>query len=152
MAEQLIILAPGEERVIRIRCGGEAAIPPNAPVDQVVEEQVPPNTGPEPVGLEENIPAGNLPNAPPAGLNYGQGEGNMANRRNNRKTRKNRKENGATRKNRKQSGGNSYMNFAKNERSKVLSENPEMKSNVVAVAKEIGKRWRALSESERKKY
>jgi hypothetical protein len=72
-----------------------------------------------------------------------------------RKTRKNRKNEGVTRKNRKQSGGkgpNGYMKFAKEYRPKVLEESPELKSDVVAVARKIGKAWRELSEEERKKY
>ena len=72
--------------------------------------------------------------------------------RKSRKSRKNRKDNGATRKNRKQSGGNAYMNFAKNYRKEVLNQHPELKSNVVAVARKIGEAWRKLPEAERKKY
>lgn len=49
-------------------------------------------------------------------------------------------------------GPNGYMKFAKEMRPKVLKENPSMRSNVVAVAKKIGEAWRALPESERKKY
>jgi hypothetical protein len=49
-------------------------------------------------------------------------------------------------------GPNGYMKFAKEMRPKILKENPSMRSNVVAVAKKIGEAWRALPESERKKY
>jgi hypothetical protein len=57
-----------------------------------------------------------------------------------------------TRKKRKSSGPNGYMKFSKEMRPKILAENPKMKSDVIAVAREIGKKWRALSEEERKKY
>ncbi|NBO62284.1 MAG: hypothetical protein EBU82_15265 [Flavobacteriia bacterium] len=59
---------------------------------------------------------------------------------------------GETRKKRKSSGPNGYMKFSKEMRPKIVAENPKMKSDVIAVAREIGKRWRALSEEERKKY
>jgi hypothetical protein len=57
-----------------------------------------------------------------------------------------------TRKKRKSSGPNGYMKFSKEMRPKIVAENPKMKSDVIAVAREIGKRWRALSEEEKKKY
>jgi hypothetical protein len=57
-----------------------------------------------------------------------------------------------TRKKRKSSGPNGYMKFSKEMRPKIVAENPKMKSDVIAVAREIGKRWRAMSEEERKKY
>lgn len=59
---------------------------------------------------------------------------------------------GETRKKRKSSGPNGYMKFSKAMRPKIVAENPKMKSDVIAVAREIGKRWRALSEEEKKKY
>jgi len=59
-------------------------------------------------------------------------------------TRKNTRKNGT----RKHKGGarklNPYMKFAQQERPKILKAHPEMRSDVVSVAKEIGKRWRAL--------
>jgi len=59
-------------------------------------------------------------------------------------TRKNSRKNGT----RKHKGGarklNPYMKFAQQERPKILKAHPEMRSDVVSVAKEIGKRWRAL--------
>jgi hypothetical protein len=55
-----------------------------------------------------------------------------------------------------QTGGkkapNGYMKFAAEIRPQILKEHPEMKSDVVQVAREIGKKWRALTESERKNY
>jgi hypothetical protein len=57
-----------------------------------------------------------------------------------------------TRKKRKSSGPNAYMKFSKIMRPKIIAENPKMKSDVIAVAREIGKKWRALSEEEKKKY
>ena len=45
-----------------------------------------------------------------------------------------------------------YMKFVKAKRSEVISENPKMKSDIMAVGKEMGKRWRSLSDSEKAKY
>ncbi len=56
----------------------------------------------------------------------------------------------------KSSGGkrapNPYMKFASKMRPQILKENPEMKSDVVSVARKIGEKWRALSDSEKAKY
>lgn len=66
-------------------------------------------------------------------------------------TRKNRKNKSETR---KQSGGkrgmNPFMKFASKERKNIMSSNPGMA--VTEVGKELGKRWRSLSEDEKKKY
>ena len=55
---------------------------------------------------------------------------------------------------RKMEGGkrklSGYMKFVKVERKKLTAQNPKMK--FTAVGKELGKRWRALSLSEKKKY
>ena len=159
MAETVVLIAPGEEHIIRVRCAApEVPAPAEAPaavVAPVIEEEEAEGE----IGIA-NVPPGSRPNvAPPEApgsmslsqpfAQNSQSTGRMPNAR---KSRKNRKNNGATRKNRKQSGGNSYMKFATEERKRVLKDHPEMKSRVVDVAKEIGKRWRALSESERKKY
>jgi hypothetical protein len=64
-----------------------------------------------------------------------------------RKEKKTRK--GTRKGTRKLSG---YMKFVKAKRSEVISENPKMKSDIMAVGKEMGKRWRALSDSEKAKY
>jgi hypothetical protein len=45
-----------------------------------------------------------------------------------------------------------YMKFVKAKRSEVISENPKMKSDIMAVGKEMGKRWRSLSDAEKAKY
>lgn len=45
-----------------------------------------------------------------------------------------------------------YMKFVKAERSRVISENPKLKSDIMAVGKEMGKRWRSLSDAEKAKY
>ena len=45
-----------------------------------------------------------------------------------------------------------YMKFGKARRPEIISAHPEWKGDVVAVAKEIGKQWRALSDAERAKY
>ena len=78
----------------------------------------------------------------------------MANRTR-KNTRKNSRKN--TRKNtRKQNGGkrplNGYMKFAKKTRPEILREHPEMRSKVVDVAREIGKKWRALTPAEKARY
>lgn len=127
MAETVIVLAPGEERIIRVTCGAAAA---------AVEEQLPTNS---------NV-------APP--LNTDSANSDDSSRMAMRKTRKNRKNNGATRKDRKQSGGkrgmNPFMKFASKERKNIMSSNPGMA--VTEVGKELGARWRALSDAEKKKY
>jgi hypothetical protein len=167
MAEQIINVVPGEERLItfRIVCAAPQAAVANAvPEDIEMDEPAPAGAvdgeiGPAGAGAEPPAPQANLPRV--RGPNQ-QAPAGAAQQENlsrvgmfppaARKSRKNRKNVGATRKNRKQSGGNGYMNFAKQERPKVLSQHPELKSNVVAVARKIGEAWRKLSESERKKY
>jgi hypothetical protein len=64
---------------------------------------------------------------------------------------------GGKRKTRKaQKGGkramSGYMKFAKEVRPEILKENPAMKSDVVAVARKIGAKWRAMSDAEKQKY
>ena len=76
----------------------------------------------------------------------------MANRKNTRKnTRKTSRKNNT----RKQAGGrkmNPYMKFAQQERPKILRENPSLRSNVVAVARKIGEKWRSLSAAEKARF
>ncbi len=45
-----------------------------------------------------------------------------------------------------------YMKFAQEARKNILKENPEMKSDIIAVGKKIGEMWRGLSDSEKAKY
>ncbi len=45
-----------------------------------------------------------------------------------------------------------YMKFAQKARVEILAEHPELKSDVIAVGKKIGEKWRALSDSEKKSY
>ena len=45
-----------------------------------------------------------------------------------------------------------YMKFVKAERARVISENPKLKSDIMAVGKEMGKRWRSMSDAEKAKY
>lgn len=45
-----------------------------------------------------------------------------------------------------------YMKFVKAKRSEVISENPKLKSDIMAVGKEMGKRWRSMSDAEKAKY
>jgi hypothetical protein len=47
---------------------------------------------------------------------------------------------------------NGYMKFAAEMRPQILNQHPEMKSDVTQVAREIGKKWRALSADEKAKY
>ena len=66
----------------------------------------------------------------------------------------------ATRKNRKtcrnntMSGGkrkmNPFMKFAKQERPKIMNSMPG--ASIPAIGKELGKRWRALSEADKGRY
>jgi hypothetical protein len=53
----------------------------------------------------------------------------------------------STRKARKPSG---FMKFSSKERKSVMAENPNIA--FADVGRELGKRWRALSEAEKKKY
>jgi hypothetical protein len=75
-----------------------------------------------------------------------------------KKSRKNRKETEevVSRKEKKTRKGtrklSGYMKFVKAERGRVIAENPKMKSDIMAVGKEMGKRWRALTDSEKAKY
>lgn len=74
-----------------------------------------------------------------------------------KKSRKNKKEeNAAPRKEKKTRKGprklSGYMKFAKEERSRVMEENPKMRGDIMAVGKELGKRWRALSDADKAKY
>ena len=68
-------------------------------------------------------------------------------------TRKNRKNN-ASRKNHTMSGGkrkmNPYMKFANKHRKELMRANPKMK--IPDIGKALGKKWRALSDSEKKSY
>ena len=74
-----------------------------------------------------------------------------------RKANKTRKSSKKSARKTTQTGGkkrapNGYMKFASEMRPQILKENPELKSDVVSVARKIGAAWRKLPESERKKY
>lgn len=73
-----------------------------------------------------------------------------------KKSRKNVGEEAPTRKEKKTRKGtrklSGYMKFVKAERSRVISENPKLKSDIMAVGKEMGKRWRSMSDAEKAKY
>jgi len=47
---------------------------------------------------------------------------------------------------------NGYMKFASEVRPQILKENPELKSDVVKVARKIGEKWRSLTDAEKKRY
>lgn len=69
-----------------------------------------------------------------------------------RKSRKVERKEKKTRKSGRKGALSGYMKFAKEVRPRILSEKPAMRSDVTLVAKEIGKRWRAMSEAEKKRY
>lgn len=67
-------------------------------------------------------------------------------------TRKNRK---SSRKNNTMSGGkrkklNPYMKFVKKNRASIVSSNP--KATIPEIGKALGKKWRSLSDAEKKRY
>lgn len=68
-----------------------------------------------------------------------------------RKTRMNKKAKGMKKSKgtRKLSG---YMKFAQQARPQVLKNNPNLKSDIVAVGRKIGEMWRALSPAEKARY
>lgn len=45
-----------------------------------------------------------------------------------------------------------YMKFAQEARKNILADHPEWKSDIIKVGKEIGTRWRAMSDAEKAKY
>lgn len=45
-----------------------------------------------------------------------------------------------------------YMKFAQEARKEIIAENPSLKSDIIAVGKKIGEKWRALSDAEKAKY
>lgn len=49
-------------------------------------------------------------------------------------------------------GPNPYMRFANKERAEILRQNPELKSDVKAVARKLGEKWRSMSDSEKAQY
>jgi len=74
----------------------------------------------------------------------------------NRSTRKNNSNKKNSRKNTRKTGGkrklNGYMKFAQKTRPEILRTNPSLRSDVVAVARKIGEKWRALSPAEKARY
>jgi hypothetical protein len=44
------------------------------------------------------------------------------------------------------------MKFAKKVRPEILRQNPALRSDVVAVARKIGAKWRSMSDSEKARY
>jgi hypothetical protein len=69
-------------------------------------------------------------------------------------TRKNRMNRKSRKNNTMMSGGkrkmNPFMKFAKQERPKIMASMPG--AAIPAIGKELGKRWRALSESEKTRF
>jgi hypothetical protein len=45
-----------------------------------------------------------------------------------------------------------YMKFAQEARKNIIAEHPDWKSDIIKVGKEIGAKWRGLSDSEKAKY
>lgn len=74
----------------------------------------------------------------------------------NRTTRKNNAKKNSRKNTRKQNGGkrklNGYMKFAQKTRPEILRANPSLRSDVVAVARKIGEKWRSLSPAEKARY
>ena len=70
-----------------------------------------------------------------------------------KQTRKGRKTSNA-RKTRKggRKGLHGYMKFASEVRPQILKQHPEMKSDVIKVARKIGEQWRRLSPAEKSRY
>jgi chromatin remodeling complex protein RSC6 len=124
MAARVINIRPGEE--ITIRCAAENNAGNN--LAELLQERMEPE--------EEEQRGGK--------------KGRKAN-----KTRKNRKADGngnsqeGGAKKRKQSG---FMRYSAEMRKTIGGEDPKMRSDVVAMAREIGKRWRALTDAEKAKY
>lgn len=81
-------------------------------------------------------------------------ENNMAGGKKSRRNGAARKNNATRRK--AQTGGkrgpNGYMKFANKIRPQIIKEHPELKSDVVGVARKIGAKWRAMSDAEKAKY
>lgn len=117
------------------RAAAEGEVEVEAEVETETEEEV------------EKTPASNENNSTEKVEN--EMAGGKKSRRNNA-----RKSNATRRKN--QAGGkrgpNGYMKFANKIRPQVLKEHPELKSDVVGVARKIGEKWRSLSDAEKKKY
>ena len=44
------------------------------------------------------------------------------------------------------------MKFAKTERKAIIAANPSLRSNVVAVARKLGEKWRSMSATEKARY
>lgn len=47
---------------------------------------------------------------------------------------------------------NPYMKFAKKVRPEILKQHPALRSDVVAVARKIGAKWRSMSDAEKSRY
>jgi hypothetical protein len=70
-----------------------------------------------------------------------------------RRTRKN--NSNKNKKTRKQRGGrklNGYMKFAASQRKAIVAANPSLRSDVVAVARKLGEKWRSMSDKEKARY
>lgn len=59
---------------------------------------------------------------------------------------------GKTRKAGKSGKVSGYMKFSKEMRPQILQQNPELKTDVIAVARKIGEKWRGLSQEEKNSY
>jgi len=80
----------------------------------------------------------------------------MAKRNTRKNSRKNSRKNTPKNTNtRKQRGGrklNGYMKFAASQRKAIIAANPSLRSDVVAVARKLGEKWRAMSPAEKARY
>ena len=80
---------------------------------------------------------------------YAKKGASMKTRKSSRKTKVAKKEKKTRKGTRKMSG---YMKFAGKVRKEIVAENPSMRSDVTAVAKELGKRWRSMSDADKRKF
>jgi hypothetical protein len=59
---------------------------------------------------------------------------------------------GKTRKSGKSGKVSGYMKFSQKIRPDILKQHPELKTDVIGVARKIGEKWRALSQEEKNSY
>jgi hypothetical protein len=59
---------------------------------------------------------------------------------------------GKTRKSGRSGKVSGYMKFSQKIRPDILKQHPELKTDVIGVARKIGEKWRALSQEEKNSY
>ena len=109
----------------------------NEKLEQKVEENVEMNMGNKKNNNNINMNMGNKKNNNiDMNLNYNIGGGKKKGKKASKGTRK----------------LSPYMKFAQEARKNIIAQNPELKSDIIAVGKKIGEQWRALSAEEKAKY